>query len=592
MRPHPPSPRSRLAAALIASLAAAASACVEPVSVQTTSPAELAPGESRDLELRFLRFDVSQFEQTLTLEQLRSLPPQVLSDTWLFDLDLKPMVTAALEQIASLSPEDAAALGPAEKNLWRLLNMTPANADLRGTSLAALLSLGESVGLSPSAIFAGLVQSDANAPLIPAGVTAAAVLENLVATHPNAKSRRGPADAAHPNGLYPVAPGSIPVSLADVANDFAGLAQRYGEVPADPSVPGSGHPGFIAAASPVKAADEGFLMTVRVNIDALPYKAVDASLGAVASVNSTGSQIDHLFDFSRPDWLELTGLAADLRVGELTMSIRENADLIPSGARREPLPMGASPVWSTPAWELEHLLAGAGVARAASIAAHCDAYSPPGTSAEPFQAVKVCIDATGWTEIALHPSVVPAQSPPGPSYFWDILLEVAQLRLHDGGLAEGTAGVALTVKDVPVGISTADLVAKIRANLMANPAGLRAVAEKLNDNTAGDADFYYYQASSGVDYLYFVLPEDRRRDASGAFARPYSYAHPGFYADAELTRELSTRESVDGDSAHPKIAVEPGAALYFEDDQAQRFRVDVRDKPSPHRIALTLTRLQ
>jgi hypothetical protein len=34
------------------------------------------------------------------------------------------------------------------------------------------------------------------------------------------------------------------------------------------------------------------------------------------------------------------------------------------------------------------------------------------------------------------------------------------------------------------------------------------------------------------------------------------------------------------------------AALYFEDDQARRFRVEVRDKPSPHRIALTLTRLQ
>ena len=41
--------------------------------------------------------------------------------------------------------------------------------------------------------------------------------------------------------------------------------------------------------------------------------------------------------------------------------------------------------------------------------------------------MSVCIDAAGWTEIDVDDSVV-VDDPPAPSYFWDILLEVAQER--------------------------------------------------------------------------------------------------------------------------------------------------------------------
>jgi len=44
-------------------------------------------------------------------------------------------------------------------------------------------------------------------------VIAQAILEDVIATHPNAQLRQGPVTRDNPRGLYPVAPGSIPVTL-------------------------------------------------------------------------------------------------------------------------------------------------------------------------------------------------------------------------------------------------------------------------------------------------------------------------------------------------------------------------------------------
>ncbi|HSN97301.1 MAG TPA: hypothetical protein VLS89_03350 [Candidatus Nanopelagicales bacterium] len=569
----------------IALLASAPPACVEEVTLEETPPAtELGVGQSRTVELRFLRFDVDRFKQTLTLEDLRALPPRVLEQTWLLDMDMGPMVGNALQQIAWMPAEEATAMPQPARNLWKLLNLTAESTDLGGTSLEPLIGLGMAVGLPPSIILADLAQVSENAPLISTDITAQAVLQNVVGTHPNAQLRQGPVDEAHPDGIYPVAPHSIPVYLADVVNNFEDLAARFG--------PAGNHPGFVVSSSPVMAATEDFQMTVRVDINALPYKGIDATDATVASVNSTGSQLDDLFDFSQPDWLTLEGLTEDLRIGELTMAIREDDAFIPPGDSRQPLPYGNSPVWDTPPWQMEHLLASAGFARGQTIPAHCAVYAPQGTGEDPFEAVEVCIDDTGWVEIEVDESVVLEDPPPPPSYFWDVLLEVAQVRMHDGGLAEGEADVEITVRDVPVGISTAELTQQIRANIQADPASLRGVAEQLNENTAGDADFYYYQTADQSDWLFFVAPEDIRLDEQGDPARPYAYQRPGFYADPELTQELSSTEPVDGDVDHEKVRIEPGATLYFEDDAGQVYRIEVGAKPSRHRVSLTLTRVR
>jgi hypothetical protein len=575
-------------------LACAALGCVDPVSLQEPAPAhETSVGESRTVELAFLRFDVRGFKQTLTLADIQALPPSILEDTWLLDLDMTPFVAHALEQVSSMPPDQAAQLALPARHLWKLLNLTPESTDLSGTRLEGLLNVGKAVGLPPSLILADLTETGENAQLISSQVVAQAVARDVVSTHPNAQRRRGPVDEAHPDGLYPVKPGAIPVTLADVVNNFAGLATRYGPVPAGPGAPNAPvHPGFVVDASPVVATTEDFRMTVKVNLNALPYKGVDATVGTVASVNSTGGQIEQMFDFSDPSWLSLEGLTPDLRIPRLTMSIFENEAFLAGGDARAPLPTGNSPVWAAPPWQIEHLLATAGQIRAAAISEHCTSYSPEGTSGSSFTAVNVCIDATGWTDIAVDPSVILSEPPPPPSYFWDILLEVAQRRLHDNGLAEGAARVELTVEDVPIGLTTEELVAQIRANAQANPRTLRALAEQLNDNTQGDADFYYYQSAAGGDYLYFIAPLELRLNEDGTFVRPYAYAKPGFFADAALTQKLSTKEQLDGDSEHEKVRIEPGMTLYMEDDAGRRYEIQAGDKPSPHRIALKLTRLQ
>jgi hypothetical protein len=599
MKPQAKARRLAAAAALFAA-AAAAPGCMKAVTVDDPPPpTELAVGQSRSVELQFLRFDAKKFAKTLTLEDLKAIPRPTLEETWLLDLDLTALIENSLLRLTYMPPAEVDALPRAEQNLVALLGMTAESANLEGTGLANLLGVGNAVGLPPSKILAELVGVDPNDPLISAELSGRAVMTNLVATHPNTKWRKGLPSPEHPDGIYPVAPNSIPVTLYDVVSDFAGLADRYGPAPLDPAQPGGPqHPGFIKRASPVKAADEGFAMTVQVNVNALPYRGVDATTGDLAAVNSILGQVDEMFDFTDPSWLTLQGLSSGLSIGEMTMAMPENPAFLPGGTSRAPEPLGDSPVWATPPWEFEHILADAGRLRGEQIAAHCTGYAPQGTGDDPFQAVEVCIDDKGWVEIKLDPSVVLDEPPPAPSYFWDVLVEVAQKRLHDGGLFEGEAGLELTIRDVPVGIETNDLVDRIKANLEADPELLKNMAVELNDNASGDADFYYYQPSteSGVagrdDYLYFVAPEDIRKDEGGRPVRPYAYQNPGFFADAGLTAKVSTKEPVDGDELHEKVKIEPGRSVFFEDDAGHRFEIKAEGKPSPHRVALTLTRVR
>ncbi|CAN98822.1 hypothetical protein predicted by Glimmer/Critica [Sorangium cellulosum So ce56] len=590
---------SRLGPLLAAALSALPG-CVEAVTVeQAPPPPALGVRQSRTLTLEFLRFDARGFAKTLTLDELKAIPRPTLEAIWLLDLDISTLIENALLKVMYMPPAEIAALPPASRNLVGLLNMTPENADLRGTSLEGLLGVGNAVGLSTSKILSDLTGAAGNERLIPVQITSQAVLENLVSTHPNTQHRRGPTNEEHPDGIYPVAPHSIPVTLYDVVTDFAGLAAQFGPTPLHPDDPdGAKHPGFIKAASGVKAALDDFTMTVRVDVNALPYKGVDATMADVASVNSTPGQIDTLFDFSQEDWLVLDNLARNLSIGELTLAIPESAMLLPGGTSKEPAPRGNSPVWEQPLWEFEHILARAGELRAAQIEDHCSSYGPAGTSMSDFEAVKVCIDESGWTEISVDESVILEDPPPAPSYFWDILLDVAQARLHDGGLAEGEADLEVTLRDVPVGVKTEDLVASIKKNLASDPAVLKDMALELNDNAAGDADFYLYQPSteSGVagrrDYLYFVAPDDIRKDADGVRVRDYAYESPGFFSDPALEKKVSTTEEIDGDALHEKVEVKAGDTLYFADDEGRRYEIRIGDKPSPHRLSLTLTRIQ
>lgn len=560
--------------------------CVEELQVEEDLPEPaLAVGETRRIELRYLRLDVEGFEERLTLEELRALPNSTVDQLWLLDLELTPLVQNALTQLKTLPPEQVAELPQAAQNMRTLLNITPDNVDLSGTSLEELIGLSQAVGLPAAKALADIFEIGITENFIPIEANTQAVVEGLIATHPATQLRDGPIDAEHPDGKWPVAPNSLPITLGDVVTNFEGLTERFGPAQTQWGT----HPGFIAEAEGFTVVEEEFAMTVKVDINALPYKGADLTDVSGASVNSTGSQIATVFPVDDPDWMTVEGLVPDPSISKMTVIMVENDQFIPGGDAKEPAPEGNSPAWDLPPWEFERVVAEMTQLATASISDHCTTYEL-GTGVDAFNA---CIDATQWIEFATFNNV---GNPPPPSYAWDVVLELAQVRLHDGGLGEGEADIAFTLTDVPLGVSADAIVEQIRENMAQNPLALEDLAEALTANTVGFADFYYWKPAPGEtqdegDWLFFVTADDIPVDDDGP-ARPYEYQNPGFFADQALTQKLSTTAEVGGDTTHEKVQIAPGDTLYLEDDDGRVYRIDVADKPSPSYIALDVTRVE
>jgi len=569
-------------ARILALLACALTACSEDSISTPMDPAEIAPGEAREVDLRYLRLDVEGFAKTNTLEQLRAMPRRVLQDVWLLDLDARPLMINALEALRDLPDEDVAALTPAAQNMRQLLLMTPDNAELEGTNLEELIAISGAIGIPSAKCLAGLLDIEVTAPFIPIEVVADVMLANVVATHPNAQLRRGKVDAEHPDGMYPVAPGHIPLTLADVITNFEDMAEHFGPV--------EGHPGFVLEARGVTVVENEFAMTSKVNANALPFKGIDLTTGDTASINSVRGQIETVHDFSDPDWMQITGLVPVPKVEFLSFGVIENDAFIPGGTSREPAPNGSSFGWDLPAWEFERLLLEMAKASVADTAADCDNYEL-GTGVTAFTG---CIEDDGWVTLETFNGV---GSPPPPAYIWDLELELAQVRLHDGGLGEGEADVAMSMHDVEVGVPPEELIEQVKKNVEANPEALAEFATLLTDSTLGNADFYYVRGIDSLpapergDWLFFIEPQDIAIDDDGDPVREYDYASPGFFSDAELTRKVSDTVRVDGDEMHEKVRIAPGDVLFVEDDDGRLMRIDVLDKPSRSHITLGLTRM-
>ncbi|HLT35614.1 MAG TPA: hypothetical protein VK034_04995 [Enhygromyxa sp.] len=561
--------------------------CIEPLTVDDPQvQPELAVNETRRIELRYLRFDVEGFEETLTLDDLRALPQTTLDGVWLLDLELTPLVQNALTQLKTLPPEQVAELPPAARNMRTLLNITPDNVDLSGTSLEELIGLSGAVGLPPAKALADVFGIGVTDNFIPIEANTEAVVEGLIGSHPATQFRNGPVDAEHPDGLWPVAPNSLPITLGDVVNNFDDLAERFGPTETEFGT----HPGFIERAEGLSVVEDEFAMTVKVNVNALPYKGADLTDLSGASVNSIASQIETVFPIDDPDWMRVEGLVENPSISLMTVVMIENDQFIASGDSRDPAPTGNSPAWQLPPWEFERVVAEMTMLAAETIPPHCTNYEL-GTGVEAFSA---CIDETSWIEFQTFNNV---GNPPAPSYAWDVVLELAQVRLHDGGLAEGEADIAFTLTDVPLGIPAETIVEEIRENMAADPLALEDLAENQTANTFGFADFYYWRPKPGGasqwegDWLFFVTQDDIPIDDNGP-ARPYNYQNPGFFADANLTQKLSSTDEVDGDDSHEKLRIEPGDQLYVEDDTGRVYRIDVAEKPSVYTIALDVTRVR
>ena len=191
-----------------------------------TVPAEsagapLAVGARRHVELRDLRLDVRNFEHTLTLNQLKGFARETLAGVWLLDLDLTPLVQNSLVALRDAAPESLPSA--ASRNMQRLLATSANVVDLSRTVLEDLIQLSGSIGIPPAQAVADLMQIGRADPVIPIPVAAAALVKGLVASHPSGQWRDGQVDAAHPDGRWPVTPGAVPITLADVVDEFAQL---------------------------------------------------------------------------------------------------------------------------------------------------------------------------------------------------------------------------------------------------------------------------------------------------------------------------------------------------------------------------------
>ena len=548
-------------------------AVVEPMN----EPA-LGVGETRSLELRYMRLDVEGFTQQKNLDDFRKMPQRVLEDVWLLDLPIDGLFQNSLQTVRDLPLDEVRELPPPARNMHTLLTMTPDNANLEGTNLEELIGLSGAVGIPPARALANLLDTDVTDDFIPPKIVSETMLDQIVAMHPRAQMRRGPVDDEHPDGLYPVAPRSIPLTLYDVVTNFEGLADRFG--------PSGDHPGFVLAAEGVSVIEDEFVMISKVNANALPFKGVDLSDGSVASVNSIAAQINTLHDFDDPDWVRFEGLVDEPSIERITVTMRENDAFVPGGTSRQPPGQGDSPAWDLPPWEFEAVLAEMARRVAAQVEPHCDSY----TLATGTEAFNACIEDDGWVVLETFNNL---GSPPVPAYLWDLDLEIGQARLHDGGLAEGEADVELTVENVAVGVDPDELVQKIRDNIETNPEALREVASLFTDSTVGDADFYYVRAQDGRDVLFFVSAQDIRQDDDGAPIRDWAdYPAPGFFADAQLTDKLSSTDALDGDTEHEKLAVDPGDTVYIGDDDGRVYQLRVVEKPSRARIGLDVTRVK
>lgn len=562
--------------------------CIEPVTVeQEREAAVIEVGQTREIELRTLRLDVEDYRQTLTLEDLQRLPRATLEELWLLDLEMQPLVTNTLLFLREANPAELGS--QAAINMQTLLKMSPDDIDFSRTQLEELLALSGAIGAPPARAIADLMQIQRSEPVIPLEVAAEVLTAGLIGSHPAGQTRRGAVTAENPEGIYEVTPGTIPVTLADVVEEFAGLQEKFGPV----DLPdGTRHPGFIEEATGFAVIEGAFAMTVKVDANALPYKGVDLTDGSTASVNAIGVEIEKIFDTSDPEWMTVEGLVPEPTIATLTVRVAENPAFIQNGTVKAPVPHGDSPVWDLPAWEFERLVAQmAEITTFDKALPHCVTYTV-GAGTPVFEG---CVDPVGWTTFETFNN---AGNPPPPAYMSDVMLNMAQVRLHDGGLAEGEAGVAFTVRDAFVGLGSADMVERIKTNMAANPKALRELATLTKQTTRGAADFFYVRGretapeSEQGDWLFFVAASDIPRLPDGSYERPYAYPAPGFFADAALTQPVGGQTRVEGDEEHLKVRVEAGDTLFVADDEGRVYRLEIKEKPGRARLKLGVERVR
>ncbi len=504
-------------------------------------------------------------------DEVTTLLGPVADQIQLLELDPYPLLLNSLEQIktacgrdwqlddkdphldCSLTPlgqsfahDGMTAEESPEYALVRLLTMTPANCDVRGTSIEFLQGVSDWLGIGGGfgQMLADNLEIDRTEEFLDTRVVAESLRNNFVATHPN----------IGPNG-------GIPFTLADALSDLATLAVKLG--------PTRGHPGIMAPGFVAHGIVFGpdFRMKVSADSNIHIFDGLSLAQGQ-GQLNVLDDRVGPNFDdplefnFVDPTRFTVSGLidnpTADLRIG-----ILENDLFIPACAGPPECqgnlpgnPVGENSVWSQPAWQLEPIVGQAGVYKYTGLVHHTD-YVGGLASVE--------IGENGNEPAWIHFGV-PFDLGPKDQYAWELILEVAEVGMHGPDMSrhpEGDADVAFTLHDVPVGITGQQCADAVRPYLDAQKSEI--AQDILGDfRSRNDAvDFYLSKIEAGQLALYFVAPTDLPPGAA------YPWHHPGFYLSPTL--EPAQKVSIlsmggSSDQIHEKLLVTPDEQIVYTGD--------------------------
>lgn len=490
------------------------------------------------------------------LEEL--LDEQAQKDLSIVEVPLKPSIKQALLRIRE--PErygvDTSAWGPPERNLQRILNMTPDNADLSGTSMEDLLGLANAVGLPSARILSQLLDVGITEFILDADVAAEVMTEKLVGSHPNI--------ARDANGEY-----AIDVSLYDVLQNLGTLATRFG--------PSGGHPGFLTGQSYSEVLESGFMMTLPVHSNLVQYDAVDLTRASKDFFFLLkGENVLH-FDVLNDDF-SVVGLKDEPTV-DLRIQVREHpgASMLKGGTSKTASPdadnvgfyRGNGQGYGVSPWFFEHSAVEIGYRMLAQKYAAKNYKHELRYDAGSIKDAAVITWDRGWVDITTAGGI--GNAPP-PIYAWDILMEVAQVRLHDNGVPEGQAEMAFTLDNLSIGLTATELVEKLRPKL-------HEQETELSEFFVGDlglaeskAELFYMAAAGKAGALAFRAKDDAEGD--------FPYAKPGFFSDAQLTNKVSVTTPVGGvdDETHEKVPATLGASYFASDESGQAFEITIAER--------------
>jgi hypothetical protein len=188
----------------------------------------------------------------------------------------------------------------------------------------------------------------------------------------------------------------------------------------------------------------------------------------------------------------------------------------------------------------------------------------------------------GWVSIATAGGI---GDPPPPLYAWDLLMEVAQVRLHDSGLAEGEANMAFALTDLSIGLTAEQLVEKLRPKLHEQETELSELFVGELGLADSKADVFYVPADGKEGALLFRAEGDSQAE--------YRYPKPGFFSDEKLTSKVSSLGSVGGvtDDKHEKVSAKLGASYFVADETGATYAIEVAERDGT-RVGMRVRRVE